>query len=112
MPQGGSRQLLRCAAADLVPHPLTACAALYGWAEAIDALLEDASVVSSTAAGHQPQLLRDALIADSQGHHRFEAEAGAAPGAVAQQWVIASSISSCIPPRPLPAAVVVLPKVH
>lgn len=49
------------------PHP---AAALYGCAEAVDALLDDDSLVA-TAAGQPRQLLRDALLADSQGHHRW-----------------------------------------
>lgn len=49
------------------PHP---AAALYGCAEAVDALLDDHSLVA-TAAGQPQQLLRDALLADSQGHHRW-----------------------------------------
>lgn len=47
-------------------------AALYGCAEAIDTLLGDDSLVT-TAAGQPEQLLRDALLADSQGHHRWGA---------------------------------------
>ncbi|KAL4430630.1 hypothetical protein ABPG75_005886 [Micractinium tetrahymenae] len=51
-------------------------AAAHGWAEAIEALLEDESVVR-TGAGQQqqqqlpPALLREAHIPDSQGHHRY-----------------------------------------
>ncbi|KAL4423321.1 hypothetical protein ABPG77_006116 [Micractinium sp. CCAP 211/92] len=53
-------------------------AAVHGWAEAIDALLEDESVLR-TGEGQQqqqqqqqqPTRLRDAHIPDSQGHHRY-----------------------------------------
>ncbi|PSC74413.1 E3 ubiquitin-ligase XBAT31 [Micractinium conductrix] len=44
-------------------------AALHGWAEAIEALVDDESVVRA-ADGHM-QPLREAIIADSQGHHRY-----------------------------------------
>lgn len=50
-------------------------AAIHGWAEAIDALLEDESVLRTGEAQQQQQQqlvrLRDAHIPDSQGHHRY-----------------------------------------
>ena len=50
---------------------------MYGWAEAIEALLEDESVVRA-GDGHQ-QPLREAMMADSQGHHRCGALSTLAP---------------------------------
>ena len=69
---------------DRYPCRRSQLAALFGWAEAIDALLEDDSRLTTSAAhaaafgsggggggGQQRQLLRDAVVADSQGHHRY-----------------------------------------
>ncbi|KAI3425777.1 hypothetical protein D9Q98_007752 [Chlorella vulgaris] len=44
-------------------------AALYGWPEAVEALLEDEAVVRTADGLQQP--LRETLLADSQGHHRY-----------------------------------------
>ena len=44
-------------------------AALYGWAEALAALLDDSVMVPTLEGGRQP--LREAVVVDSQGHHRW-----------------------------------------
>lgn len=57
----------------MLTEPALACvfgvpAALYGWPEAVEALLEDEAVVRTADGLQQP--LRETLLADSQGHHR------------------------------------------